>query len=256
MTTSEFYGPNSTSVIVDKGTVGLRGNNIFVSQGDPNSNLSGSFIYGDLAIDISTSSPTYLFMYRYESRLIGANLVDAWYLNLIEGSSQSILRLIPNSISLNEEVLFVDGSATVSVQIPVPPGIEITGNIADRVDIQYSIAGYTEDITSTPQEADVFEQFLAQNTVQYDAGDSYFGEDPTFFDTILDGGSEPDLLPSASIPDAAINSPISSFFVVDNANIAQNLINLDVTFNSVFYFGNTWSPLQGDKTIHLVITVV
>lgn len=256
MTTSEFYGPNSTSVVVDKGTTGIRGNNIFVSQGEPNSNLSGNFIHGDLAIDISTSSPTYLFIYRYESRVISGNSVDAWYLNLIENSAQSIIRLIPNSISLNEEVLFVDGSATVSVQLPIPPGIEITGDIADRIDIQHSIADYTEDINFTPQEADIFDQFLAQENVEYDGGDSYFGEDPGFFDEILDGGSEPDLLPSASIPEAAINSPISSFFTTDNANIAQGVINLDITFNSIFYFGNNWSPLQGDKTIHLVITVV
>lgn len=236
-----MFGPAGVSLVVDKGQTGTRGNNILISQGNPNvsGNLAVEPIESDLAIDINQDSPSYLYLYRFSN--------SSW---------TPLLRLIPNSISLNKDVLFVDGSATINVQLPVPPGIIITGDVADRVDIQYSIVGYTDDINYNPTEADIFEQFLADTTIEYDAGDDYFGEDPNFFDQIIDGGSEPDILPSASIPDEALNSPIASFFEIDSAVIDQGVVNLQLTFNSILYFGNAWGPFQGEKTLHLVITVV
>jgi len=201
MTTSEFYGPNSTAVVVDKGTTGVRGNNIFISQGEPNSNLTGDFVEGDLAIDILTSSPTYLFMYRYETRIVNSVSITAWYLNLIEGSDQSILRLIPNSASRNVDTTFTLGLATATVQIAIPTTFQGGGNLSDSLDIQYSIANDTDISTE-------------------------------------------------------IQNPISSFFAITDSSIVNNVATLELSFSAVELNGGFWVPLQGQKTIHLVITVV
>jgi len=201
MTTSEFYGPNSIFVVVDKGASGVRGNNIFVSQGEPNSNLSGDFVEGDLAIDISTSSPTYLFVYRYETRIINSFPITAWYLNLIDGSAQSIVRLIPNSASRNANTTFVQGQAVVTVQIAIPAAFSNGGSLTESLDIQYSIVNDTDISTD------------AQN-------------------------------------------PISSFFAVTNSSVVNNVATLELAFSAIELNSGSWIPLQGQKTIHLVITVV
>lgn len=201
MTISEFYGPNSTSVVVDKGARGVRGNNIFVSQGEPNSNLSGDFVEGDLAIDISTSSTTYLFVYRYETRLVSGNALIAWYLNLIDDSAQSIVRLIPNSASRNANTTFVQGQAAVTVQIAIPAAFSNGGSLTESLDIQYNIVNDTNQSTD-------------------------------------------------------IQNPISSFFAVTNSSIANNVATLELAFSAVELISGSWIPLQGQKTIHLVITVV
>jgi len=201
MTTPEFYGPSSTSVVVDKGISGVRGNNVFVSQGEPNSNLSGDFVEGDLAIDISTSSPTYLFVYRYETRIVNENALTAWYLNLIDDSAQSIVRLIPNSASRNANTTFVQGQASVTVQIAIPAAFSNGGSLTESLDIQYSI------VNNTTQSTD-------------------------------------------------IQNPISSFFAVTNSTIVNNVATLELAFSAVELDSGLWIPLQGQKTIHLVITVV
>jgi len=243
--TENFFGPSSTSVALDPGIRGERGNAVLTSRGNPNipGLVTQALVPFDLCIDVNPESPTYSFLFRYQ--LQDDNLV--WI---------PILRLNASSISVNKDVFFVDGTTSVNLQVPVPAGIEITGDIRDRLDLQYSIVGYTDDISYTPEEESAFEQFLAEENVQYDGGDDYFGEDPEFFDQTIDGGDPPTLLPSASIPDEALNSPISSFFEISEANIAGGIINLVVDFESILFFGGSWSPLQGEKILHLVITVV
>lgn len=46
---------------------------------------------------------------------------------------------------------------------------------------------------------DVFELFEQDDTIEYDGGDSYFGNNASFFDEIIDGGDPPTLLPSISV---------------------------------------------------------
>lgn len=146
-------GPAGVSVIVDKGQTGVRGNNILLSKGNPNipGNLSIQPIDMDLAIDIDRSSPTYLFLYRLENLL--------W---------KPLFRLVPNSVSLNEEAFFINGQANLSLQIPIPPGIDIGPNILEKIDIQYSLASYTEDIAYNPQEEDLSEQLSYEDSSFYD----------------------------------------------------------------------------------------
>lgn len=146
---SEFYGPSSVKVFTDKGNTGVRANNIFVSSGEPNTNLTGDFVEGDMAIDIDASSTTYLFVYRYETRIVSGSSITAWYINLIDGSAQSVLRLIPNSTSKNIDATFVGGQATITVQSPIPPNFN-GGDIENSIDIQYNIANDL-DITTSVQ---------------------------------------------------------------------------------------------------------
>lgn len=197
MTTSEFYGPNSISVVADKGPSGTRGNLFFLSQGEPNLNLSGDFIDGDIAIDIDTSSPTYLFIYRYETR----SSITAWYLNLLESSPSSLIRLIPNSASRNQDATFVAGQTAITAQFPLPATFDSGSDLASSIDIQYSIVNDVDVSTD-------------------------------------------------------IQNPISSFFAITNSSIVNNVASIDLAFSAVELSQGFWVPLQGQKTIHLVITVV
>lgn len=197
---SEFYGPASVKVFTDKGETGVRGNNIFVSNGDPNTNLNGDFVEGDIAIDIDPASTTYLFAYRYESRVLGGLSVAAWYINLIEGSSQSILRLIPNSTSKNVNAAFTAGNSSITVQFPIPPSFN-GGTLNNRIDVQYNI---TNDLNVSSD----------------------------------------------------IQNPISSFFAITSSSVSNGIATIELFFSATEYSEGVWSPLEGQKTIHLVITVV
>jgi len=46
---------------------------------------------------------------------------------------------------------------------------------------------------------DVFDLFEQDDTIEYDGGDNYFGNDASFFDEVIDGGDPPTLLPSVPV---------------------------------------------------------
>lgn len=180
-------GPASLELLVDKGPSGERGNNIFLSRGNPNvsANLSASPILGDLCIDIDTASVTYLFLYYYES----------------PGLWSPKLRLIPNSASKIENAVFVNGQSSINVNVALPPGSPVSGDIAERLDIQYSIAN----------------------------------------DTALS---------------TQVQNPMSSSFYVASISVTNSIVTLALVFSAVELLNTSWVPLQGQKSIHLVITVV
>ena len=54
----------------------------------------------------------------------------------------------------------------------------------------------------------------------------------------------------------ALQNPISSFFAVTGLSVVGGIANLQLTFFAIEYNSGIWIPLQGEKTVHLVITVV
>ena len=53
-----------------------------------------------------------------------------------------------------------------------------------------------------------------------------------------------------------IQNPISSFFAITGSSIVNNVASIDLAFSAVEFNQGFWVPVQGQKTIHLVITVV
>lgn len=198
-------GPSSVQVVVDKGQKGERGNNILLSRGNPNApgNLQGTPIEFDLAIDIDNTSLSYLFMYRYMNTEISSDPL------IIGLAWEPVLRLIPNSIAINQDVFFQNGSTQVTVQIPIPPGVNLPAvpgveDIPQILDIQHSVVNKIQETTDVQNP-------IASNLV------------------------------IASDEDIVING---------------DTVTLTITIGGVEILGGTTLPIQGNKTIHLVITVV
>lgn len=202
---STLSGPSSVQVVVDKGSKGERGNNILLSRGNPNipGNLQGTPIEFDLAIDIDSSSPTYLFLYRYMDTEVSSDpliITLAW---------QPLLRLIPNSIAINQDTVFQNGLTQVTVQVPIPPGVNLpdvpgVNDIPQLLDIQHSIVNQISETTD-------------------------------------------------------VQNPIASNLVIANdedISINNGIVTLTLTIGGVEILGDVSLPIQGSKTIHLVITVV
>ena len=192
---AELGGPSSIVVEADIGQPGVRGNRIFLSEGDPNvpGNVEGTPIQYDLGINVDTSDAGYLFLYYYDQ---------------VEGAPPGTLawipkfRLIPNSLSKNEDVVFVNGQATASITAPVPPNVSIDPNSpADSIDLQYNIVNRI-DLTTTVQ------------------------------------------------------NPLSSFFFINSLSVNNGLATIEFVFNAIEFNSGIWVPVQGEKTMHLVITVV
>lgn len=53
-----------------------------------------------------------------------------------------------------------------------------------------------------------------------------------------------------------VQNPISSFFAVTGLNVVNGVAIIDIAFSAIEYNSGFWVPLQGEKTVHLVITVV
>ena len=186
-TLSELSGPSSVVVESDIGKPGIRGNIIHLSDGDPNvsGNIEAEVIQYDLAINIKPGDSGYLFLYYYEN--------NAWYPKL---------RLIPNSLSKNQNVSFVNGQTTASITAAVPPNVVIDPlSPQDSINLEYNIANRI-DLTTNVQ------------------------------------------------------NPISSFYAITGLNVTNGFATIDFLFNAVELNSGSWVPLQGEKTLHLVITVV
>lgn len=186
-TLSELSGPSSFVVEADIGKPGVRGNIIHLSNGDPNNsaNLDAVPIERDLAINVKTSDPAYLFLYYFEN--------SVWLPKF---------RLIPNSLSKNQDVTFVNGQATASITAQIPPNISINPTAPEEnIDLQYNIVNRIDLSTS-------------------------------------------------------VQNPISSFFAITNLTVLNGFATVDFVFNAVEFSGGLWVPVQGEKTMHLVITVV
>lgn len=189
---SELSGPSSVLVQTDIGQPGERGNIIHLSQGDPNvpGNIDQDPIQYDLAINVDTQDAGYLFLYYYDQV---APQTLAWVPKF---------RLIPNALSKNENVTFVNGQATVSITAPVPPNVAIDPLAPqDSIDLQYNI------------------------------------------------GNRIDL-------STAVQNPMSSFFYINSLTVNNGFATIEFVFNAIELNSGVWVPVVGEKTMHLVITVV
>lgn len=126
-------GPANISVDVDFGPQGSRGSYILVGNGqpnDPNTVIGQDPRVLDLYINILSSDPEYMFIYQY----LNTGIENTWV---------KLMKLTPNSYSLNNEVEFVDGTATVQIPLSaiVPSYPEILANTtADNFNVQINIA--------------------------------------------------------------------------------------------------------------------
>lgn len=196
---SEISGPASVLVEADIGQPGIRGNNIILSDGDPNvpGNISQEPIQYDIAVNIKVDDPAYLFLYYYDEIVINPGPPEvkafAWVPKF---------RLIPNALSRNVDVTFVNGQATASVTAPIPPNISIDpGAPEENIDLQYNIVNRV-DLTTD------------------------------------------------------IQNPFSSFFFINSLSVNNGLATIEFVFNAVELASGFWIPVQGEKTMNMVITVV
>lgn len=125
-------GPSQVSVDADFGPRGDRGSYILVGYGKPNdpSTIIGETpqIY-DLYINVLSSDDEYLYIYQY----LNTGIAELWV---------RLMKLTPNSYSLNTESAFVDGQTVVNIPVAriVPSYPEILANItAANFNVQYSI---------------------------------------------------------------------------------------------------------------------
>lgn len=188
-------GPSSIVVEADIGQPGIRGNGIFLSEGEPNvpGNIEGTPIQYDLGINADPSDAGYLFLYYYDQ---------------VEGAPPGTLawipqfRLIPNALSKNENVTFVNGQATASITSFIPPNVSVDPNSPeDSIDLQYNIVNRIDLTTS-------------------------------------------------------VQNPMSSFFFINSFSFNNGLATIEFVFNAIEFNSGFWVPVQGEKTMHLVITVV
>lgn len=196
---SELSGPASVLVQTDIGQPGIRGNIIHLSDGDPNTpgNLEQDPIQYDLAINIDTQDTGYLFLYYYDEVVVSHGPPEVKALAWVPK-----FRLVPNSLSKNENVTFVNGQATASITAPVPPNVSIdTNSPEDSIDLQYNIVNRIDLSTS-------------------------------------------------------VQNPISSFFYIDSLTVNNGFATIQFVFNAIELNSGSWVPVVGEKTMHLVITVV
>lgn len=195
---SELGGPTSVIVDADIGQQGVRGSNIFESTGDPNvpGNIIGTPQEYDIAVNIKVDDEGYLFLYYFELITIPGDPPTtqlAWVPKF---------RLVPNSISQNKNVEFINGEATASISAPVPPNISIDpANPEENIDLQYNIANRIDLNTN-------------------------------------------------------VQNPFSSYFEITDVVENNGIATITFVFNAIELSGGTWTPVTGEKTLHLVITVV
>lgn len=151
-------GPSSIKVDLDLGSPGIRGSQIFTGPGAPTDPAIQSTVFAndepivnDLFINLSPSSPDYLYLYKYEN----VNAVLQW---------SKILRLIPNAVIVNPAVKFINGIAHTVVNFsgnpviikglyfPLSAFLETVdlGNLGVKdFNIQYNILGPADEELST-----------------------------------------------------------------------------------------------------------
>jgi len=95
---------------------------------------------------------------------------------------------------------------------------------------------------------DVFELFQQQDTVEYDGGDSYFGNNPSFFDVIIDGG-DPQTL-TASTPVSKISAHLASYLFMPRFHFGKYKFDVNIQsswedYVPLSYFGKYVVDEQG-----------
>jgi len=155
-------GPTTIDLQLDYGAKGSRGSQIFLSNGNPNTegNILDTPIINDLAINTSAAdTEEYLYLYQYKY----VDAVLAWH---------PYLKLLPNQFNANYAVAFTAGVGTVTVEIP-SVALPTTGapysasnfNIQATVSNSSPVAVSVEIGTVTP--GDVYTLPLTFRAAQY-----------------------------------------------------------------------------------------
>lgn len=97
---------------------------------------------------------------------------------------------------------------------------------------------------------DVFDLFLEEENVRYDAGETYFGNDASYFDNIIDGGDPPTLLPS--IPVQKISEHNASYLLVLSSLFGKYALDIQTKsywedYVPLSYFGKFVTAEDGGK---------
>lgn len=236
-------GPASVSVAVDSGKRGQRGTYFLLSNGDPNLSPptypypKESFInhqYGDgynpfEALIVATPQ-------RYDV-CINLNPYDAGYLDLyyfVDGDQglkwYNTINLTPTAYPANKEITFIDGVANFSLSAVIPAAMS---PIIDG-------GPYFPPSPSSIDGGAVY-------TITWDA--TYSGGTPTSTDidkfnfqyNIIS------LVPTSS--NIKLDEATGIEFDTETSTLTLNL----VIFGTE-YVESAWSPLSGDKTVHLLIS--
>lgn len=123
-------GPTKRDVTVSLGDPGERGSNIFVGSGNPNS--ANTYIprtpqIFDMFINLAIDDPEYLFLYQY----LNQNGITQWI---------RLLRLVPNTYLTNRAANFVNGQATIDINIIDVVALSTVGTYtANNFNIQHTV---------------------------------------------------------------------------------------------------------------------
>jgi hypothetical protein len=118
--------PANIEVLLDIGAQGIRGSQVFVGTGNPNTiSIGQTPELNDLFINTSPGA-NYGYLYQYVSEPGG----DTWI---------EVLKMNPTIFSKNYSVTFTSGTAEVIIPISDITTTE-TALVADNFSIQYSIA--------------------------------------------------------------------------------------------------------------------
>lgn len=125
-----FGGPTTVNVEVDFGPSGSRGSYIYNLPGNPNNlvSLPSGYTFYDMAINVGTADPEYLYMYQYVSQ----DGTPTW---------KRLFRLIPNLYNKNYiSKSFTGGTAEFAINLTDIVPSEQLGNVtAENFNIQASL---------------------------------------------------------------------------------------------------------------------
>lgn len=137
---SVFGGPAEISVDLDFGAKGTRGSLIFASnEGKPeNSSLPSDLQFYDLFINLKPTDDEYMYLYQYINSPTSG------------GTWQPLLRLIPNVLSIKQDIAFTSGIGSVEIPVTsIVPASTIANMTGADFNIQYSFANSTDVFASS-----------------------------------------------------------------------------------------------------------
>lgn len=233
-----FGGPKSINVVLDKGQSGERGTYFLLANGDPNitsTTIVNSYINSDsplipiiasvnrrdVCIDLNPLSPGYmkLYQYRHPDVNVPAETEIKWY-EVIKLTPSSFPYISGRAENGSLDVVFTAGAA----DLPLPP-IPIPDLLWPTVAAAAA--------SSNPQDMINLKTNLLANVINIQHN-------------IIN------------------NKPIVSNVITDPAPPSLDSVSFDLTNKTVSlglniygyeYSSGTWSPLSGEKTVHLLIGI-
>ena len=231
-----FGGPSSYNVVFDAGAPGIRGTYFLLSNGDPNSeNSIITYSYTDSAnpltpliadvklkdvcINLNPFDEGYLDFYQYREPRPGTSEINTMWYKEFALTPASIPYISGRAPDGSLDVVFTSGVATV----PIPP-IPIPDPLWPAV-----LAAYN---SANPADMANLKLNLLSNVIniQY----NIMGANPV----------------SSTIgPNPALPSLDSITFDIENQTGT-----LGLAISGLEYVSGSWSPLSGEKEVHLIIS--